>query len=55
LKCSNQKGECHLETKNLDGETNLKKRRAPKNLNSLSEKELSRQCLLNIHYEKPNE
>lgn len=42
---SGVKGECLIETKNLDGETNLKKKLAPKDSNKLSIAEIAAHSL----------
>ena len=55
LKTSGRKGTCFIETKNLDGETNLKIRSAHKDLQAIytsDEKCISESGQL--HYEKPN-
>ncbi len=35
-----KKGKCYIETKNLDGETNLKRKAAPLNTNKLDIKQI---------------
>ena len=41
---SDQKGQCYIETKNLDGETNLKNKQKNQKI------KLNRQQLLEMHY-----
>ena len=56
LASSGKKGECFVETKNLDGETNLKMKKGTEKLSHLSlcnESQLSNEQI-QVDYERPN-
>lgn len=53
---SSDKGVCYIETKNLDGETNLKIKKSPRSLNylnALNDARLFKEKIF-VKYEKPN-
>lgn len=54
LQTSDKKGLCYIETKNLDGETALKRKQAPKELQASNINALKEEKYLKIDYEKPN-
>lgn len=54
---SEDSGKCFVETKNLDGETNLKKMTVPKDLNDLIQKkgiEYLKNNSVKLRFEPPN-